>query len=135
MKELFFVDTNIIMYALGKEHPLRSPCRKYLESIKNGEIVVVTNTEVLQEILYRYFSIQMPAMAEKTCIAMKVFCKRIYPVTLDEIAKALLLLKEYRSLNPRDAIHAATMLNNGIEKIISADSHFDTIKGIKRISP
>lgn len=135
MKDYVFLDANIIMYALGKEHPLRSPCREYLEKIKRGELAVVTNTEVLQEIFYRYFSIQMPAVAEEAYSTIKIACKEVYPITLFELEKALSLLKEFSSINPRDAIHAATMMNEGIEKILSTDSHFDIIPGIERIAP
>ncbi len=136
MKDYVFLDANIIMYAIGKEHPLRNPCRMYLEEIKRGGLTVVTNTEVLQEIFHRYFSIQMPAIAEEAFTAMKGFCKEIYPITLLEVERALSLLKEFpSSINTRDAIHAATMMNKGIEKILSTDLHFDIIPGIERIAP
>lgn len=135
MKQIFFLDANIIMYALGKDHPLRNPCRKYFESIKEGKLTVVTNTEVLQEIFYRYFAIGMPVMAEEAYTALKLFCEKIYPVALLDVEKALTLLKEFPPINTRDSIHAATMLNNGVEKIISTDKHFDIIHGIQRIGP
>lgn len=135
MKPVFFLDANIVMYALGSEHRLKTPCRKSLKKIKEGKIITVTNTEVLQEIFHRYFSIRMPLIAEEACFAIKTFCKEIYPVTLHELEKALALLKEFPSLDSRDAIHAATMLNNGVEKILSTDSHFDIVNGIKRIAP
>jgi len=35
----------------------------------------------------------------------------------------------------RDLIHAAVMLTNGIECIISTDAHFDLIKEVKRLDP
>lgn len=135
MKQIFFLDANIIMYALGREHPLRTPCRTSLEKIKKDEITVVTNTEVVQEIFHRYYSIKMPLIAEEAFAALKTFCVDIYPVTLDDIEKALTFLKESPSITSRDAIHAATMLNNGIEKILSTDSHFDAIQGVQRIAP
>lgn len=135
MKQAVFLDANIIMYALGKEHPFKAPCRKYLEKIKEGELLVVSNTEVLQEVLHRYFSIRMPDLAEAALEALKAFCREIYPIRLSEIEKAYGLLKEFPSINARDAVHAATMLNNSIEKILSVDPHFDAIRGIKRISP
>jgi len=135
MKQAVFLDTNIIMYALGKEHPLKAPCRRYLEKIKDGELLVVSNTEVLQEILHLYFSIRMPDVAEAALDAFKTFCREIYPIRLSEIEKAYTLLKEFPSISARDAIHAATMLNNRIEKILSVDPHFDAIRGIKRIGP
>ncbi len=135
MKPVFFLDANIVMYALGSEHRLKAPCRKSLKKVKEGKIITVTNTEVLQEIFHRYFSIKMPLIAEEAYSAIKTFCKEIYPVTLHELERALALLKEFPSLDSRDAIHAATMLNNGVEKILSTDSHFDIVKGIKRIAP
>jgi len=48
-----FLDANIIMYALGGPHPLQQPCRKILEQTKSGTLLLVSDTEVLQEILYR----------------------------------------------------------------------------------
>lgn len=34
-----------------------------------------------------------------------------------------------------DAIHAATMVNNGIQEIYSTDPHFDHLPEIRRIPP
>jgi len=135
MKETVFLDANIIMYALSRDHPLREPCRKCLEGVKDGDISVVASTEVLQEIFHRYFSINMPLIAEEAYGAMKTFCKEVYPLTLHDMDRALALLKEFPSINARDAVHGATMLNNGIKKILSTDSHFDKIRGIERIAP
>lgn len=135
MTQACFLDANIIMYALGKEHPLRNRCRKYLEKIKTGDLTVVTNTEVLQEILHRYFSLRMPVLAEEAYHAVKTMSKDVYPVTVSEVDRALVLLKEFPSINSRDAIHVATMLNKGIKKILSTDPHFDGIHGISRMKP
>jgi len=49
--------------------------------------------------------------------------------------KALEILKGVNGITWRDAIHAATMINNGINEIISTDAHFDLIPEIKRIDP
>jgi predicted nucleic acid-binding protein len=39
------------------------------------------------------------------------------------------------NLPTRDAFHAATMINNKIETIISVDPHFDSIPQLRRIPP
>ena len=62
--QVLFIDANLIMYSIGSPHPLREPCKKILEKIKSREILGVTNTEVLQEILYRYFSIERRTLGE-----------------------------------------------------------------------
>lgn len=130
-----FLDSNLIMYSIGSPHPLRGPCKKVLEKIKFQEILGVTNTEVLQEILYRYFSIERRILGEIAYQSMTELCMDIFPVSVADTDKALEILKKVHAITPRDAVHAATMINNGIKEIISTDPHFDLIQEIKRIDP
>jgi uncharacterized protein len=130
-----FIDANIIMYAIGTPHPLKAPCRRILDEIKDGSLQVVTNTEVLQEILYRFYSLKKIEQSEIAYNALVGMCLEILPVTRKDMDIALGLLKEHPHITTRDAVHAATMINNEIEEIISTDSHFDTIKGLKRVKP
>jgi predicted nucleic acid-binding protein len=123
------------MYAIGSQHPLRDPCRSILEEIKNGSVQVVTNTEVLQEILYRFYSLKRYEQAEIAYHALVGMCLEILPVTRKDMDLALSLLKEYKLITTRDAVHAATMINQEIEELISTDSHFDLIQEIKRVKP
>ena len=130
-----FIDANLIMYSVGSPHPLREPCKKFLERIKSGEILGVTNTEVLQEILHRYFSIERRTVGEIAYQSMIDFCTDIFPVRVMDPDKALEILGRVNGITSRDAIHAATMIHNGINEIISTDPHFDLIHEIKRIDP
>ena len=56
---MIFIDTSIIMYAAGSEHPYKKPSLDLLKLIAVGEIEAVINVEVLQEILHRYTMINM----------------------------------------------------------------------------
>jgi hypothetical protein len=133
--DLQFIDANVIMYALGGSHPLRGPCKDILEKIRSGAIQVITNTEVLQELLYRYFSIKKPTLGELAYFSMTALCREVLPVTVQDTDRALELLKTYPRITSRDAIHASTMLNNDIKAILSTDPHFDLISGIRRVDP
>jgi predicted nucleic acid-binding protein len=55
-------------------------------------------------------------------------------VDLEIISRAQTLLEEH-NLKPRDAIHAATAIRNGIDKILSYDEDFDTLPNLVRVSP
>ena len=132
---ILFIDANLIMYSIGSSHPLREPCKKFLEKIKSREILGVTNTEVLQEILYRYFSIERRTLGEIAYQSMIEFCTDIFPVRVVDTDKALEILRRVNGITSRDAVHAATMINNGIKEIISTDPHFDLIHEIRRIDP
>ena len=132
---ILFIDANLIMYSVGGPHPLREPCKRFLEKIKSREILGVTNTGVLQEILYRYFSIGRGTLGEIAYQSMIEFCTDIFLVRVTDTDKALEILKRVKGITSRDAIHAATMIHNGIKEIISTDPHFDLIHEIKRIDP
>jgi len=132
---VLFIDTNLIMYSIGSPHPLREPCKKFLEKIKSREILGVTNTEVLQEILYRYFLIERRTLGEIAYQSMIELCTDIFPIRVVDTDKALEILKRVNGITSRDAVHAATMIHNGIKEIISTDPHFDLIHEIKRIDP
>ena len=66
---------------------------------------------------------------------MARLCVHVFPVMPQDTDKALDLLRNNLFITSREAIHAATMINNGIQEIISTDNHFDLIAGIKRIDP
>ena len=131
----FFLDSNILMYCFGKDHPLKEPCKKLIDLIGRGVIAAVTDTEVLQEILYRYISIKKQGLAFELCEATIAICQAILPVTLQDIKLAKEILLNHTNINVRDAVHTASMQHNGLGKILSADTHFDSIAGIERVDP
>ena len=46
---MILIDTNVFMYAAGKESPQKGPCQRFLEKIVEGDgPAVCTNAEVLQ---------------------------------------------------------------------------------------
>jgi len=130
-----FIDANIIMYTVGKEHKYKDLCSLLVRRIAEENIVVASDTEVLQEILYRYWLIGEFKRARETYNDFKSLISLMFPVTIDDVNLALELLERHQNIQPRDAIHAAVMLNNGLTRIYSTDVHFDEIKGIERIDP
>ena len=132
---LFFLDSNVFMYCFGTDHPLKVPCERVINLIGDGEIVAVINTEILQEILHRFFFVKKRNLAYELYDCAINLCQAVLPVTLSDTNRAKEILLKNRNIEVRDAIHAACMLNNNIKKIITADRHFDRIKGIERIDP
>lgn len=142
MKNRVFIDTSIFMYARGKDHPLKASCAQIIFSIaKEGSLgnygSPVINTEVLQEILYRYVMIEKGEIGLAICRDIEALEIDVLPVTRDDMNHAFELFERYKGkgLPPRDLVHAAVMINNGMSHILSADKHFDSIKEIKRVRP
>jgi predicted nucleic acid-binding protein len=56
----------------------------------------------------------------------------VLPVTLADTDRARDLLLAVDGISARDAIHAAVMLNHGVERIATFDRGFDAVPGIER---
>ncbi|MDI6688935.1 MAG: type II toxin-antitoxin system VapC family toxin [Actinomycetota bacterium] len=138
----YFIDTNIVMYARGKDHPYKEPCAKLILKIADGSFekefgLPVTDSEVFQEIIYRYALVGEWTTALQVCKDIYALGLEVLPVGLSEVSKLIELVEKYMKarIAPRDLIHAAVMLSNGIECIISTDAHFDLIKEVRRLDP
>ena len=134
-KESIFLDTNILMYTAGEDPDWRAICDMALQELMAGHLTLVTNAEVLQEILHRYFSQRRPANAQLVHRAAMDLCAEIIPVTAHHTVRALEILLEHPQLSTRDAVHVATMEARGIRKMLSVDSDFDAVPSVDRIDP
>ena len=123
------------MYAAGKEHPNRAPSKRLLERIVADEIDAATDSEALQEILYRYWHLGLAPKGIALVNHVIQIIPVILPVEKGDVLLASDLLKEHQSLEPRDAIHAAIMLNHGMTQLYSYDHHFEAVAGLKRLEP
>lgn len=135
LTEAVFLDANIPMYAVGREHPYRGPFLRVLQRVLEGHLEAVTNTEVHQEILYRYLSLGMGEQARDVSERFQTLVPRVLPVTMPDIVRARDLSAQYPSLQVRDLLHVAVMLNNSIATIISVDRDFDQVTEIRRLDP
>ncbi len=131
-----FVDTNIPMYAAGTPHPLKAPSQRILRAIANGELQAVTDAEVLQEILYRYLHIGQKEKGLKIFDSFRrIMLGYILPVEDLDVQLAREFVERYSFLSPRDLIHLAVMWRHNVREIVTADTGFDLVDGIRRINP
>lgn len=88
---------------------------------------------MLQEILYRYSALQQFDLARQIYDLFVIACPLVFDVTLADTNRARDLLLDRTGISARDALHAAVMLNHGIEWIATFDAGFDRVAGIHRI--
>lgn len=135
MSDSCFLDTNILMYAVGSEHPFKKSCLRILEKVSEGEIVAVTDTEVFQEVAYRYWSQKKWSVALQVLKDYECLFSEIYPVEKDHLQSYYSLLSRHDFFSPRDAIHIAVMQAHHIKTIYTADGAFRKISSLHVISP
>lgn len=129
-----FIDTCIPMYAAGRDHPLKVSCIEILLTVAQGKLEAYTDTEVFQEILHRYLSLnRRPDGLKIFSLFSEIMYGFVLPVNHQDMLQVAKLAKDnsLRHLSSRDLVHLAVMLNNGIERIITADRGFLQVPGIQ----
>lgn len=129
------LDSNIPIYAQGKKHPLQSACVTILETAVRNPGVYVLDTEVLQEVAHVYNRRGERERAIKVIPEVMTYFRHVLPMTERDIALMCDLLRRVSRLSPRDAIHAAVVINNDLDGIVSADTDFDAIPSFARFDP
>lgn len=136
--EQYFLDVNIVIYAAGKPSEYKEPCIKVLQKIKTGKLSVAIDTEVVQEILYRYHRIGLYDEAVKLAWYLLRLKPQVLTISQRDVETSLHLYHKYsvKGIPPRDTIHLAAMLDNGLTKIITLDRHFgEVIAEVERVDP
>jgi predicted nucleic acid-binding protein len=129
------LDANIAAYALGDDSPQRLPCRRLLSSAVEGDIRAYASAEMIQEVVHhRLRRTGDPLIATNngrdlaaTCTVL-AFDREVLELSLD-------LIERVPGLRGRDAVHAATAIAYGIDRIASTDPAFDAVPGITRLDP
>jgi uncharacterized protein len=119
-----FIDTNIPIYAAGKEHHLKDGCVKILNEVASGELDAYNESEVFQEILNRYYHISQVVMCFQVFdLFSTIMNGNVLPVTHRDVNQASLLAEHEPAagLSPCDLIHLAVMLINDINTIVTTD--------------
>ena len=130
-----FLDSNVFLYAVGRDHPLKQPCAAVLRAVAIGSLEATTSTEVAQEVLYVLGRREDRALAVRVVRDLMSLFPSMLPVTIGELQGAAELFSDHPGLPARDAVHAATMLNAGIVNIVTADRDFELVSALKRIDP
>jgi predicted nucleic acid-binding protein len=130
---VIFVDSNIPMYLIGAAHPNKTNAQILLErSIAAGERLV-TDAEVLQEILHRYTAIdRREAIAPAMRLTLDIV-DEVFPIEKADVLRASEITHNPARLSARDSVHLAIMERHAVRSILSFDSDFDRWQGIRRV--
>jgi predicted nucleic acid-binding protein len=129
------IDANVVFYATGGPHAYKRPCLQILLDAARGELEANVDVEVFQEVLHAYSLRGERKRGLSTFDDLLVTFPTPIPIEREDILGARMLMERHAGLSARDAIHAAVVLNHGLEAIISADRAFDQILEIKRLDP
>ena len=122
------------MYLVGAAHPHKRDAQQILERCISDQERLVTDAEVLQEILHRYAAIERRDAIQPAFDALLGMVDEVFPVNLEAVNRARTVLLGHTRLSARDAIHLAVMEHQGVGRILTFVTGFDGFPGITRVT-
>jgi len=130
---MLFIDSNIPMYVIGSSHAHKLDALRLLESAISDGHRLVTDAEVLQEVLHRYSAIGNLAAIQPAFEVLLGVVDEVFPVELADVQRAKEILLGVKGASARDSIHVATMERHDVGTIMSFDRGFDAYPAVQRL--
>ena len=131
-----YIDSNVFIYPViynESTEKLAKEAKKILVKIAEGDLEASTSFLTWDEIVWVVRKTVDKRSAVKEGEKFLQFPKlEMLEINKNVILTAQDLIDRYK-LRPRDAIHVASALENGIKEIISDDPDLDVVKEITRI--
>jgi uncharacterized protein len=131
---VILIDSNVPMYLVGAPHPHKTDSQRALERLISARERLVTDAEVLQEILHRYAAINRRDAIQPAFDALLAVVDDVLAVDRAAVERARAIVVARPARSARDAIHVAIMEQHAIGRILSFDAGFDGLPGIERLS-
>ena len=112
------------MYLVGAPHPHKADAQRLLERLISDRERLVTDAEVLQEILHRYVAINRRDFIQPAFDALLGIIDQVFPLDGATCNRAKEIVLGQQRMSARDAVHLAIMERHGIERILSLDAGF-----------
>jgi predicted nucleic acid-binding protein len=129
------VDTTVLVYAVGTDHPLREPCRQLIRAIADGTILATTTIEVIQEFTH----VRARRRDRKDAAELaRDYIELLSPLLIVEetdLREGLRLYEEGTAFGSFDAVLAAAARAAGAEALVSADGGFSGIAAVRHVVP
>lgn len=119
---MIFVDTNVIMYAIGRDHPLKKESREFFESsMDDGAERLCTSAEVLQELMHAYVTVDRLHTLNAAFALVEACIPTVWDVTREDVQAARSLVEIRSELGARDLLHLAMCKQRNVTNIKTFD--------------
>ncbi len=121
---MIFVDANVLMYAVGGEHPLRSEARDFFVRSAEEELPLVTSAEVLQELLHAYLPVDRIETLDAALRLAEGRIATVWSVEEEDVRLARILVDEHPALGARHLLHLACCRRRDVHRVRTYDRAF-----------
>jgi len=129
------LDTTVLVYAVGVEHPLREPCRAVIGAVRDGALAATTTVEVIQELAQVRARRRGRADGARLAQDYAVLLAPLLVVDDANLRAGLDLFEHHDELGAFDAVLAAAAMRNDAAGLVSADQAFARVDGLTHVDP
>jgi len=130
---LIVLDTTVLVYAVGADHPFREPCLRLLSAAST--LRLTTTAAVIQELVH----VRQRRRPRVDAIALgRAYLDLLSPLLeVPDVAvgDALDLLVQHPRLGPFDAVLAAAAARARCTALVAADAAFTGLRGCPVVMP
>lgn len=132
---MIVVDTTVLVYAVGHDHPLRAPCRDIVAAVRDGRVRATTTPEVIQEFAH----VRARRRPRTDAASLAENCARLLAplmvVDEEDLVEGLSLFSDTEHLGAFDAVLAAAALRRDADALVSADAAFAAVPHLAHLDP
>lgn len=132
---MIVLDTTILVYAVGDDHPLRTPCRDIVRAVIDGQLEARTTIEVIQE--FAHVRARRRGRNDASVLAQE-YAGLLQPlIVVDELdlKRGIDLFRNVERVGSFDAILAATTIRRGARGLVSTDEAFRDVDNLRHLHP
>jgi len=131
---VILLDTSVLVYAVGADHPLRDPCARLLAGHRDGTIMATTTVEAVQEFVHVYAR-RRDRAAAAALAGLYADAFSLIETTPADLRAGLHLFVRHPELGAFDSVLAAVALARGATALVSADRAFGLVADLHWLDP
>lgn len=128
---MIFIDTTVLVYAVGRRHALAEPSQVLLEAIERGTVPGTTTPEVVQEFVH----VRARRHGRSDAVRLgRGYAELLSPLVISArsaLDQGLSLFERIPRLGAFDAVLAATALETEADGLVSADAAFAEVPRLR----
>jgi len=132
---MYILDTTVLVYAKGSEHPFREPCRQLIAAVAEGSVQATTTVEAIQEFVHVRARRRDRADAAALGRDYADLLSPLLTIGTEDLERGLALYERSEGLGAFDAVLAAAAEAAGARALVSADTGFAELRTLQHIVP
>lgn len=132
---MIVLDTTVLLYAKGMDHPLRDPSRRLIAAVTEGEVEATTTSEAIQEFVHVRAKRRGHADAVALGDDYADLLSPLLTIAAEQLHHGLEIFARCERVGAFDGVLAAAALSIGASALVSADAAFATVPALTHVHP